>query len=44
MLVAIARNSLIVLAILISPFYVLWIAGGAIADKIERRKHPFRIH
>jgi hypothetical protein len=38
MLVSLARISLIILGFLCLPFYGLWIAGGAIADRRERRR------
>jgi cytochrome c oxidase assembly protein Cox11 len=38
-MVAIARFVLIVLAYACLPLYGLWCAGGAIADRVERRRH-----
>ena len=35
-LVAMARWTLIALAILLSPIWALWLAGGMIADRCER--------
>lgn len=37
--VNIACAVLIAAAILISPIYGLWLLGGVVADKLERRRH-----
>jgi len=37
--VRIARYMLILAAILASPIYALWLAGGAIADRIGQRRN-----
>ena len=36
-MIALARWTLIALAILLSPIWGLWLAGGMIADRCERR-------
>lgn len=37
--VRVVRYMLTLAAIALSPFYVLWIAGGAIADSMGQRRH-----
>lgn len=39
MLVTLARWFLVLLAIVLSPLYGLWIGGGRIADRCEKRRH-----
>jgi len=38
MMVTIARHILILTAIVLSPVYALWLAGGAICDARDRRR------
>ena len=40
-LVALTRWALIAGAILLSPFYALWVGGGWVADRLESRP---RVH
>lgn len=37
MIIALARWTLIAIAILLSPIWGLWLSGGMIADRCERR-------
>lgn len=37
MMIALARWTLIAIAILLSPIWGLWLAGGMIVDRCERR-------
>jgi len=37
-MVTIVRWLMILAAIMLSPFYALWVAGGAICDARERRR------
>ncbi len=41
MMVAVTRNALIVLAMILSPFWLAWVCGGMLADKIgQNRRSP----